>query len=422
MASDPSWDDIVGPFTTNPPLPAQQSGGEVAPGGSATAEPVVLSRRAMREAAARQRSRGSKRGEGRRGGRIGWIVALVVVLALVVAGGTTVWVMYEDKIREVLGIAPPYDYTTEGNGEEVVVVIEPGDIGSDVARTLHEAGVTMSYRAFYELLLADSSITFEPGNYRLQKEMSAASALAALRDPANRLINRVTIPEGVTSVAAIELIASSTEIPLEELQAAAADPTQFGIPAGVPNIEGWLFPATYTFDPGTTAQGAIQTLVDRMLQELDAQGVAPERRFEVLVKASIVQRESGPDVEDMHKIARVFENRLERGMLLQSDATVAYGTGKYHTVWTTPEERADASNPYNTYANPGLPVGPIGLPGADAINSVLNPTDGPWLYFVTVDLRTGETVFSTSLADHEKAASRLYAWCRESEENKSYCE
>ncbi|WP_224763305.1 endolytic transglycosylase MltG [Salinibacterium sp. ZJ70] len=413
MNSDPTWDDLVGPYT-NPPVQAQSQ----ASSGDAAAP--VMSRRALRDASSRGRSRG---GKPRRNGRgpWGWIIALVVVFGLVIGAGATVWVMYEDKIREVLGIAPEYDYSSTGNGEETFLVIEPGDIGSDVARKLHQAGVTMSYRAFYELLLADTSITFEPGSYRLQKEMSAESALAALQDPANRVIDRVTIPEGVTSVAALELIASSTEISLEELQTEAANFTQFGIPASAPNIEGWMFPATYTFEPGTTAKAAIQTLVDRMIQELDAQGVAPERRFEVLTKAALIQRESGPSVEDMQKIARVFENRLARGMLLQSDATVAYGTGKYHTVWTSPEERADASNPYNTYANPGLPLGPIGLPGADAIDAALAPVDGTWLYFVTVDLRTGETVFSNTLAEHERAAKRLYAWCKETPENESYC-
>ncbi len=417
MNSDPTWDDLVGPYT-NPPVTAVSNSTAQTP--SADAGAPVLSRRALRETSSRGRkSGGSPRRRGR--GPWGWIIALIVAFGLVIGAGVTVWVMYEDKIREVLGIEPEYDYSTTGNGEEAVVVIEPGDIGSDVARKLHEAGVTMSYRAVYELLLADSSITFEPGSYRLQKEMSAESALAAMTDPANRVIDRVTIPEGVTSVAALELIASSTEIPLEELQAEAENFTQFGIPANAPNIEGWLFPATYTFEPGTTAKAAIQTLVDRMIQELDAQGVAPERRFEVLTKAALIQRESGPSVEDMKKIARVFENRIARGMLLQSDATVAYGTGKYHTVWTSPEERADASNPYNTYANPGLPLGPIGLPGADAISAALAPAEGTWLYFVTVDLRTGETVFSNTLAEHERAAKRLYAWCKETPENESYC-
>lgn len=346
----------------------------------------------------------------------------MIIGGLVTAGGVYVWTNYGEKIQELLGIAPPNDYTGEGNGKEATVVIESGDIGSDVATKLEKAGVTMTFDAVYQLLLADSSITFEPGNYRLQKEMSAKAAIAALQDPANKIVNQVTIPEGVTAASALELIASATQIPLADLQAAAADPTSFGIPAGSPGIEGWLFPATYSFDPGVTAHDAIKMLVDKMFETLDAAGVAPERRFTVLTLASIVQRESGPNVADMAKIARVFQNRLDRGMNLQSDATVAYGTGNTHTVWTTAAERADASNKYNTYANPGLPIGPIGLPGADAIAAAQAPAAGSWLYFVPINLKTGETVFSNTLAEHDKAAKELYAWCKASDENASYCE
>ncbi len=423
MASEPSWDDIFGPGSTNPPAPAPTSSASspTAPVTAGTGQ-QPLSRRALREAAngkaaARPRLKRKRRGRG----PWGWIIAVIVVLGLLTVGGVYVWNTYGEKIQDVLGIAPPNDYEGEGNGEEVTIVIEPGDIGSDVATKLERAGVTKTFDAFYKLLLADSSITFEPGNYRLQKEMSAAAALRALQDPANRIINRVTIPEGVSAATALELIAAATEIPLEELQAEAANFTQFGIPANSPSIEGWLFPATYQFDPGMTANAAVKMLVDQMFATLDAAGVAPERRFTVLTMASIVQRESGPNLEDMPKIARVFYNRIDRGMLLQSDATVHYGLGDMSSVWTSPEERADASNPYNTYANPGLPIGPIGLPGADAINAAVNPVDGTWLYFVTVNLKTGETVFSNTLAEHDRAAKQLYAWCEESDENAAYC-
>ena len=84
-------------------------------------------------------------------------------------------------------------------------------------------------------------------------------------------------------------------------------------------------------------------------------------------------------------------------------------------------ERADASNPYNTYARDGLPVGPIGLPGDDAIDAALHPTPGPWLYFVAVNLKTGETVFSTTAAEHDAAVKQWQAWCRQSAENMAYC-
>jgi UPF0755 protein len=99
-------------------------------------------------------------------------------------------------------------------------------------------------------------------------------------------------------------------------------------------------------------------------------------------------------------------------MPLQSDATVAYGTGNTHRVTTTDAERADAGNPYNTYQHQGLPPAPISNPGDLAINAVTKPASGKWLYFVTVDLETGETVFSDTYAEHQQAVAQFQAWLR----------
>ncbi|MFT4030412.1 MAG: endolytic transglycosylase MltG [Protaetiibacter sp.] len=412
MASEPSWDDIFGPVSAAPAVEAASDEPE--------SQTAAASRRARGETD-RTGSSARLRRRGRRRGPWGWIIATVVIVGVLAGGGVYVWSNYGEKIQDLLGIAPPTDYTGDGNGEEVTIVIESGDIGSDVATKLEQAGVTMTFDAVYQLLLADDSITFEPGNYRLEKQMSAEAAIAALQDPANKIVNQVTIPEGVSAESALELIAAATGLDLAELQTQAANYTQFGVPAEAPSIEGFLFPATYTFDPGVSATDAIKMLVDTMFEKLDAAGVATEDRLTVLTLASIVQREAA-NTADMPKIARVFQNRLDRGMNLQSDATVAYGTGNTHTVWTTQEERDDASNPYNTYANPGLPIGPIGLPGLDAIDAALHPAEGSWLYFVPINLKTGETVFSNTLAEHDAAAQQLYDWCEASDENAAYCD
>jgi UPF0755 protein len=98
-------------------------------------------------------------------------------------------------------------------------------------------------------------------------------------------------------------------------------------------------------------------------------------------------------------------------MHLQSDATVSYGSGGT-TVTTTDAERADG-NLYNTYVHAGLPVGPIGAPGETAIDAALHPADGTWLYFCAINLKTGETVFSTTLAEHGRAVKKWQQWMRE---------
>jgi UPF0755 protein len=199
-------------------------------------------------------------------------------------------------------------------------------------------------------------------------------------------------------------------VSIDDFKAAAADYKSFGIPAEAPSLEGYLFPATYTFDPGLSAKQILQTMVDRMFKSLDAAGVAPADRHKVVTLASIIQKEGG-SVTDFYKVSRVFTNRLNKGMLLQSDATVSYGAGGT-TISTTAAQRADATNPYNTYAHPGLPVGPISAPGDDAIDAAINPVDGTWLYFVLVNGKTGETVFSNTVAEHNAAVKQWQAWLK----------
>ena len=465
VAEEPSWDDIFRPASGEPARPTPPAPIEpvseqfpqarlsdpfaVAAAearASQTATPPTAqpaSRREAREAEARAQRGGSRgapprgngqrgngqRGNGQRGApprpakkrRLGWLWALITVFVLLIGGGTTGWFLFEDKIRHVLGWEGSTDFTTTGNGTKVTVVIQSGDIGSDVAKTLQQAGVTKTFDVFYKLLLSKPSVTFEPGSYQLQKEMSAASALAALQDPKNKVVHVAVLKEGIAAASAYVQLASATGLPVADFQAAAKDYVALGAPADAPSIEGFLFPATYTFDPGVTAKQVLQQLVSTMISHLDKAGVAPADRHKVVTMASIVQRESGPSVSDMHKIARVFQNRLDQGMRLQSDATVAYGTGHTDRVTTTDAERADASNKYNTYANDGLPIGPIGLPGDDAIDSALHPTAGPWLFFVAVNLKTGETVFSTTVAEHNAAVKQWQAWCRASTENAAYC-
>lgn len=395
-----------------------------------------ISRREARESEGRRRSGGSSGGSGSGGGaprggagkpkrRLLWLkITLPIVLVLGAAGGVAAygWFNYNEQVRELLGIPLPTDYAGTGNGEEVIVSIKSGDIGSDVAVTLHEAGVTMTYKAVYDYLVANPDVSFLPGNWRLQKEMSAKSAVDALQNPDNKVTDRLLITEGTVLPNALETIAATTGIPIEDVQAAAADVSAYGLPAEATNLEGFLFPATYELDGTETAQAILQKMVDTMMEHLDAAGVAPEDRWKTIIMASIVQREAGSNVDDFGKIARVFYNRLDQGINLESDATVAYGTGRLDSVWTEPEEREDPSNLYNTYANPGLPVGPIGLPGDDAINAALHPTEGPWLFFVPINLATGETVFSETAEEHQAAVDQLLAWCDESAENATYCQ
>jgi UPF0755 protein len=369
------------------------------------------------------RSGGDGSGGAPRKKRRRWIVATivtVVILALLGGAGAYVWSAFQPEVRKLLALNEPNDYTGTGTSA-VTITIKDGDNGGDIATTLQKAGVVKTYDAFYSLLLRTKpDPVFQPGVYQVKKQMSAKSALSALQDPKNKLQRTVTIPEGDTEANILPALAKTTGIPLADLKTAAAKPADFGLPSQAKNLDGFLFPATYTFDPGVSAKAAIKTLVDRAFQALDDDGVPAANRWSTVILASVVQKEAG-SVSDMGKVARVFQNRLDQGMRLQSDATVAYGAG-VKTVFTTDAERADASNLYNTYAHDGLPVGPISNPGDDAIKAALHPTAGPWLFFVTVDLKDGTTVFSQTEAQHEAAVQQLQDWCNASAANDAYCQ
>jgi len=420
VTNEPSWDDI---FSEQPKSSVPSSGAPLPGSPDALIQPPApqeppRSRRERREREAHPtRSTfatvsGSDGRPPRKRRRLGWLWALLILVVL--GGGTVaaVWIGFETQVRAVMGWELPTDYEGEGNGEAADVVIASGDIGEDVARSLADAGVTMTFDAFYDLLLEEAAdASFQPGTYGLQKEMSAKAALAALLDPANRVSSSVTIPEGTTLTGTISRLAKGTGIPEADLEAAAADYTSYGVPKNAPSIEGFLFPATYSFDPGTTAPQVMQTMVDRMVQSLDAAGVPEKSRLKVLTLASIIQKEGGSG-DDFYKVSRVFTNRLDINMALQSDATVSYGSGGT-SILTTKAERADESNKYNTYAHKGLPIGPIAAPGDLAIDAALNPVDGDWLYFVLINGETGETTFSKTYEDHKVAVAVWQKWYRE---------
>ncbi|WP_290808937.1 endolytic transglycosylase MltG [Herbiconiux sp.] len=340
---------------------------------------------------------------------IGGLIVTVVILGLLAAGGAFVWNTFGAQITTlVAGKAAAEDYQGSGTGE-VTFVINDGDVGETIGDNLAAADIIKSSAAFYDLLLKqDPAPVFQAGTFKLASQMSASAALDALMNPDNKIDYTVAIPEGSSAKGIYQELADVTGMPLADFEAAGANYVALGVPAEAPSIEGFLFPATYVFQPGQTATDMITTMVQRTFQSLDAAGVAPDDRFRVVTLAALIQKEAG-SVADMAKVSRVFTNRLAEGMNMESDATIAYGAG-HSRVETTSAEREDASNIYNTYIYPGLPAGPISNPGDDAINAALHPADGSWLFFVTVDLDTGETVFSDTADEHAAAVERLQEW------------
>ncbi|WP_414721501.1 endolytic transglycosylase MltG [Streptomyces sp. LMG1-1-1.1] len=176
------------------------------------------------------------------------------------------------------------------------------------------------------------------------------------------------------------------------------------------NPEGYLFPATYPVLAATSPEGLLRFMVDTAGKRFGAARVAEGARahglsvHQAVIAASIVQAEAD-NPEDMAKVARVVHNRLARGMALQMDSTLNYALGRT-TVDTTYEDTKSTS-PYNTYERKGLPPTPIGNPGDQALDAVLRPADGDWLYFVTV--APGDTRFTADYEAHRANVAEFNA-------------
>lgn len=357
------------------------------------------------------RRRAQRRGPSRAARLVRFLVLILVVVALFYGF---------IKVRDML--AGPADYQGQGTGK-VVVQVPTGANGQQIADLLKTNDVVKSAEAFYQLSLQDSRAqTIQPGFYQLRKQMSAEAALVGLITKENRIEGKVTVPEGARVGQIVSLIVKGSEIKEKELTDALEKPKSLGLPEVAKlNPEGYLFPATYIVEPGTTGTELLSQMVAKTVEvskSLDIQTRAQKLGLtgeEVLTVASILEYEAKKDA-DYAKVARVLYNRIDAGMALQLDSTVSYVSKRKGDVFTTPQERADPSK-YNTYTNTGLPPGPIGSPGEKTIEAALNPAQGSWKFFVAVNLETGDTVFSDTLAEHNVAVKKLREYCKSADDS-----
>ncbi len=327
---------------------------------------------------------------------------IVVVLALGVGGV----VFLKDKV------GGPADYSG-GGGPAVTVQVHPGDTATVIGSTLHQAGVVASVAAFVQAAMHDqNSVNVQPGYYSLPTQISASDALTALLDPASRVQNTVTIPEGLRVDQIVDLLVAGTGVTKQQFDQVLAHPQSLRLPAyasGDP--EGFLFPATYDFPPDATAVTILRTMVRRfdqaaadirLVPRAVAVGLTPRQAVTV---ASIVQAEV--TVADFGKAARVIYNRLNQGIKLQMDSTVNFAL-KSHDLTLT-NEQIGIDSPYNTYKYAGLPPGPINSPGQAALEAALSPATGDWLYFIAVAPGSTQTRFTSSYSQFLQWKSEYYA-------------
>jgi len=245
------------------------------------------------------------------------------------------------------------------------------------------------------------------GEYLLADPLDAKMLLELLRS--GKVIQyQVTIPEGVTLLQALEILAAQGD--LESVLEGPEDERIQSMITPFTHPEGLFFPDTYHYARNTTDLELLRRANEKMLSVLDeewqgrAQELPYETPYEALIMASIIEKETGLP-EERQEIAGVFVRRMSLGMRLQTDPTVIYGIGSEFDGNLRRSHLADEENSYNTYRISGLPPTPIALPGRAAINAALHPAEGETLFFVARG--DGGHVFSTTLREHE-AAVRKY--------------
>lgn len=311
-------------------------------------------------------------------------------------------------------ISGPPDFSGPGSGS-VQVQIEPGQTLAQIGNNLKTLGVVESVDGFVAAANENpDSAAIAPGLYNLLLAMKSSDAILALLDSANRVVMKVVIPEGKRVTWTIETLAAQTGLALSDFEAAIAKADSLGLPEYANgNPEGFLFPATYEFAPGTSAEKMIGEMISRFnaeAKEIDLEARAKQRgrtAYEIITVASLLEVEGHP--RDFAKVARVVYNRLLEPMPLQFDSSVNYGLGKTDVILTT--ELLNQDTPYNVYLRPGLPPTPIDSPGAQALEAALNPEAGDWLFFITVDLNTQETKFTRSYSEFLVWKDEFLAFC-----------
>ncbi len=290
------------------------------------------------------------------------------------------------------------------SSEEIVsITVEPGSSTTSIANLLAKNDLIRSPFVF-KLVVRYEGVgkQLRAGNYQLSRDMSLTRIIDELKKGQIEF-RTFTVTEGITALKIADLWESTNLGTAKEFIEAMQAPELLEkyVPEGA-TAEGYLFPNTYKFSKGSTAEIVVTLMLteshkrwtETMTEDAKSLGLT---RHQVITLASIVEREAGSK-DEMPLIAGVFHNRLKSNWKLQADPTVLYALGDPDRLLT--REDWKYQSPYNTYLHKGLPPGPIGNPGMAAILAALKPEKTSYYYFVAIG--KGKHHFSKTLAEHNR--------------------
>jgi UPF0755 protein len=346
--------------------------------------------------------------------RVGLLILLIIVLF---AGGLYVWAKQQLETPVLHSQANQY------------VEIARGSSPDEIISKLNDLGVIRrGWLLRLYVRLSGSGARMKAGEYRFPSPISPLGVLRKLEEGEQRL-NRLTIVEGWTRWDIAAQLARIPELKLQGPEEALAlmDDTSLirDLDPNAKNLEGYLFPDTYSFPPDSDAKRVVETMVKRFRQVWEglvakspaASGKSPR---EVVTVASLVETEAKLK-EERPLVASVIYNRLSRDVPLGVDSTVIYASklaGKWKNNGKVYQSDLDRDSPYNTRKVRGLPPGPIASPGASSLEAALNPPENNFLYYVRDPSRNdGAHNFYENESDFERGVQALREWERQRNAN-----
>jgi UPF0755 protein len=287
---------------------------------------------------------------------------------------------------------------------EVFVEIPQGAGTAEIRRRLLEAGVVADESTLrVALWWSGRSRSLQAGEYRFDQPLSPLAVVEKIASGAV-YTQRLTFPEGLTVAEMAKVFEARGYGPARAFIKAASDTSLVkDLDPKAPDLEGYLFPETYSLPRRADASRVVSMMVGRFRSSYDdslraraeSQGLTTRQ---VVTLASLIEKETAKP-EERPLVAAVYRNRMKQGMGMQADPTVVYAltkAGKYDG--NIRREDLNFDSPYNTYRYPGLPPGPIAAPGRASLEAALAPADVPYLYFVSRN--DGSHVFATTLKEH----------------------
>jgi UPF0755 protein len=287
---------------------------------------------------------------------------------------------------------------------EVFVEIPQGAGSADIRRRLLDAGVVSDdFILRAAMWWSGRSRALQAGEYRFDRPLTPLAVVDKIAS-GDVHTQRLTFPEGLTIAEMAKVFESRGFGPAQAFIKAASDGALVkDLDARARDLEGYLFPETYSLPRRADAPRLVAMMVDRFRSSYDdtlrARAEAQHLTTrQVVTLASLIEKETAqPDERPL--VAAVYRNRIKQGMGMQADPTVVYAlmkAGKYDG--NIRREDLSFDSPYNTYRYPGLPPGPIAAPGRASLAAALSPANVPYLYFVSRN--DGSHVFAATLTEH----------------------